>query len=249
MKLEGKIALVTGASRGIGRATTLALAKEGAKVVINYRSDEKAALELEAEVKKLGQEALLIQADVSVPNDIERMFVMVLKAYGTLDILVNNAGTHIPKSYWELSYEDWNKVLATNVIGSFMCAREAARIMLDRKTGTIINIASVRGLFHCGRVGNMDYSASKAALISMTSTLAKELAPHVRVNAIAPGPTDTDLTRSWDKETMSCAINESYMKRLMKPEEIANAACFLASDDASGMTGATLVVDGGYSLK
>ncbi len=249
MKFKDKVVLITGASRGIGRSTALLFASQGAKVAVNYVSNKNAADEVVNRIIAKKGHAIAVQADVSNPDDIQRMFVETLQAFGTIDVLINNAGAHVPKSFWEINWQDWEKVLHTNVIGSFMCAREAGRIMLDRKSGVIVNVASVRGLFHCGRVGNLDYSAAKSAVISMTTTMAKELAPHVRVNAIAPGPTETDLTASWDKETLSCAINDGLMKRLMKPEEIAQGILFLSSPEASGITGHVLVVDGGYSLK
>ncbi len=249
MKLNGKVALVTGGSRGIGRATALLFGQNGAKVIVNYISNRQAADDVVHTIKSTGGEAIAIQADISNEDDVQRLYVETLKAYGTLDILINNAGAHVPKSFWELTTSDWEKVLHTNVIGTFFCAREAGRIMLEKERGVILNVASVRGLFYCGRVGNLDYSAAKSAVISMTVTMAKELAPHIRVNAVAPGPTETDLTASWDQETKACAIEESLMKRLMKPEEIANTLLFLASDDSSGITGQVVIVDGGYSLK
>lgn len=249
MKLKEKVVLITGGSRGIGRATAILCGQEGAKVVVNYVSNNEAANEVVNIVTSAGGHAISVQADISKEDDVQRLYVETLKAYGTIDVLINNAGAHVPKSFWELSTSDWEKVLHTNVIGTFFCAREAGRIMLEKERGVIINVASVRGLFYCGRVGNLDYSAAKSAVISMTVTMAKELAPHIRVNAVAPGPTETDLTASWDRETRACAIDESLMKRLMTPEEIANTLLFLASDDSSGITGQVIIVDGGYSLK
>lgn len=249
MKLDGKVVLITGGSRGIGRATAILFGQNGAKVIVNYVSNKEAADDVVKVITSNGGQAMAIQADISKEDDVQRLYVETLKAYGTIDVLINNAGAHVPKSFWELSTADWEKVLHTNVVGTFFCAREAGRIMLEKESGTIINVASVRGLFYCGRVGNLDYSAAKSAVISMTVTMAKELAPHIRVNAVAPGPTETDLTASWDRETKSCAIEESLMKRLMKPEEIANTLLFLASNDSSGITGQVIIVDGGYSLK
>ena len=172
------------------------------------------------------------------------MFKETIETYGTVDILVNNAGIHNPKKFFDVTKEDWEKVLSVNLIGMFLCSQRAAKIMMDHKSGRIINTASVRGLPHCGRVGNIDYSASKAGVINFTKSLAKKLAPNIQVNAIAPGPTDTEMN-NWTKED----LKHTYIGRLLQPEEIAKVTLFLASEAPSSLTGEVIVVDGGYSLK
>ncbi len=249
MKLQGKVAVITGSSRGIGKATAMLFAKEGAKVVVNYRENSSAAEEVVKTIKNAGGEAVAIGADISVPEDVKRLFQEAKNNYGTVDILVNNAGAHNPKSFFELTIDDWESIFKTNVFGLFLCSQEASKIMMEQKGGRIVNVASVRGLFYCGRQGNIDYSASKSAVISITATLAKELAPYIRVTAVAPGPTDTDLSRAWDQETKACAVKDSYFNRMLQPEEVASTILFLASDDSSGITGEVVIVDGGYSLK
>jgi 3-oxoacyl-[acyl-carrier protein] reductase len=244
MRLKDKVAIVTGSAKGIGRATALAFAKEGAKLVINARSSVEEGEKVVKEIKKLGSEAVFIQADISKPKDISNLFEKTLGVYNRVDILVNNAGVHHPKNYTELTFEDWEKIFHTNVIGLFLCCQQAARIMLKQKKGKIINIASIRGLGHSARPGNVDYSASKAAVINITKSLAKALAPQINVNAVAPGPTNTQLNKWTEKD-----LRYSYLGRLIQPEEIAKTILFLASSDADIITGEILVVDGGYNLK
>ncbi|MGB6839344.1 MAG: SDR family oxidoreductase, partial [Microgenomates group bacterium] len=228
---------------GMGKATALLFAKEGAKVVINSRSEEKRE-SVREEIEKNGGVAIFVKADISIPEDVNHLFKEVTDAFGTVDILVNNAGVHNPKDFFELTKEDWEKVFQVNLIGTFLCSQAAAKVMLDHKSGSIINIASVRGLSHCGRPGNIDYSASKAGVINFTKSLAKKLAPNIQVNAIAPGPTDTPMN-TWRKED----LKHTYLGRLMQPEEVAKVILFLAADAPSSLTGEVIVVDGGYSLK
>ena len=249
MRFKDRVVLITGSSRGIGRATALAFGSEGAKVVVNYRGNEEAAQEVASEIGDRGGKAVCIRADISCEEDVNRLFDEVVNHWGTVDVLVNNAGAHNPKPFDDLTWSDWEKVLHTNVIGTFMCCRRAAWIMREHKAGKIVNVASVRGLFYCGREGNIDYSASKSGVLSLTTTLAKELGPNIKVNAVAPGPTETDLMSSWSEDEVSYAINESYLKRLIQPDEVARAILFLASSDSDAITGEVLVVDGGYSLK
>jgi 3-oxoacyl-[acyl-carrier protein] reductase len=244
MRLKDKVAIITGSTVGIGRATAILFAREGAKIVVNSRSRRKEVDELVKEIKDLGSEAFFIQADISKPDDVEKLFQKTLDRFKKVDILVNNAGIHNPKSFFRLSKEDWQKILETNLIGVFLCSQAAARIMVKKNSGKIINIASVRGLEHCGRPGNIDYSASKAGVINFTKSLSKALAPNITVNAVAPGPTDTGMS-SWKPSD----LKYTYLGRLIKPEEVASAILFLASDEAGVINGEVLVVDGGYSLK
>ena len=249
MKLENRVAIVTGASRGIGKATAILLAKEGAKIVVNYREKRENGKAVVNEIEESGGSGVLVQADVSNPADVKHLFQEAEKTFGTVDILVNNAGVSRPKPFLELTFEDWRYTLDTNVIGVFLCAQEAARIMVKKKYGKIINMASIRGLPHCGREGIVDYSASKAAVVSLTTTLAKALAPYVNVNAVAPGFTETEMFRALDESVRQSGIKDTYLKRFIQPEEIARAIIYLASDDAKSVTGQVLVVDCGYSLK
>ncbi len=248
MRLEGKIAVITGSSRGIGRATALTFAREGAKVVVNCRANVSEGEEVVSAIKNSGGQAILVQADVSVPQEIKAMFERTVGEFGGLDVLVNNAGIDRPKPFFELTVSDWDETMKTNLYGPFLCAQEAARIMLERGGGKILNTCSVRSLYHAGRQGNIAYSASKAALYNFTTTLAKELAPTIKVNGIAPGPANTDISAVWDEETRNKALEDSYLRRLVEPQDIANAFLFLASSEADAITGELLVVDGGYNL-
>jgi 3-oxoacyl-[acyl-carrier protein] reductase len=172
-----------------------------------------------------------------------------IREFGQIDILVNNAGIAISRPFLEKTVEDWVKTLDVNLIGLFLCSQSAARYMVEQKSGKIINISSIRGIDHCGREGIMDYSASKAAVINLTKTMAKELAPYINVNTVAPGHTATEMTKSLPEEIKRNMIEGSYLKRMAQPEDIAKAILFLASNDADFVTGQVLLVDGGFSLK
>lgn len=246
MQFKDKVVVVTGASRGMGRQIAIAFGREGAKVVVNYRSKLEEAQEVEAEVKKVGGEAACIQADVSHPEEIKKLFEEAVTAFGRVDILVNNAGIERPKPFLQVTFEDMEAVFHTNFLGLFVACQEAVKIMQKTGGGKIVNTASVRGLDYMGRVNNMDYSASKAAVINLTRTLAKAVAPTITVNAIAPGPTETDMAKTWTAEERAQKERKSRLGRLMQPAEIAQAVLYLASQD--GITGEVLVVDGGYSL-
>lgn len=248
MRLKGKVCLITGSSRGIGKATAVKFAANGASVVVNYRANENEANEVVLEIKRLGVKAIAVKADVSVPFEVKNMFKTALEEFGKIDVLVNNAGVDRPKPFLDLTLSDWEETFRVNLYGAFLCSQEAAKIMLERGGGKILNTVSVRGLSYCGRRGNIVYSASKAAMLSFTKTLAKELAPAIRVNGVSPGPSNTDISRVWDSETREAAINDSYLKRLVEPEDIANAFVFLASDESNAMTGEVIIVDGGYNL-
>jgi 3-oxoacyl-[acyl-carrier protein] reductase len=180
---------------------------------------------------------------------VERFTEAFLREFGRIDILVNNAGVVISRPFLEKTVEDWVKTLEVNLIGVFLCSQSAAKYMLKQKSGKIINISSIRGIDHCGREGIMDYSASKAAVINLTKTMAKELAPHINVNTVAPGHTLTEMTQPLPDEIKKTMIEGSYLKRMAQPEDIAKAILFLASDDANFITGQLLLVDGGFSLK
>ena len=243
MKFKNKIVLITGASRGIGAETAKLFAKEGATVIINCRSDELAAKSVLNEINNNG---MLIKADLSKQDEIDSMFEQVSEKYGKIDILVNNAGIVSVKPFSELTLEEWNTTYAVNITGMFLCSQKAIKLMEDG--GSIVNISSIRGLFNQGRAPIIDYSTSKAAVISFTKTLAKEVAPKIRVNTVAPGMTNTDIAKSIPKASIEKFKEDSYLKRLIEPKEVAHTILFLSSDEASAITGALLVVDGGQSL-
>ncbi len=249
INFNGKVVLITGSSRGIGKATALAFARQGAKIVINYATSQKEAEKTLKQVKALGVDAIAIQCNVSSPEQVKQMVQKTVETFGRIDVLVNNAGviTEGKSSLAELTFEDWEKVLHTNLIGVFLCTQAVATVMKKQKQGKIVNIASIRGLEHCGRVS--DYAASKAGVINFTKTVAKELAPEINVNCVAPGWVETEMNKAISPEFRKSETEKTYLKRFAKPEEIASAIMFLASDEASYITGNVLVVDGGYSLK
>lgn len=248
MRLKDKAALITGGGRGIGARTAFLFAEEGARVGVVDIRDE-GLKEAVAEAKQKGFEFKAFVGDVSKKDQIERVIYEFVQEFGRIDVLVNNAGIAISKPFLEKGIEDWVKTLEVNLIGVFLCSQAAARYMLKQKSGKIVNISSIRGIDHCGREGIMDYSASKGAVINLTKTMAKELAPYINVNTVAPGHTNTEMTKSLPEEIKRNMIEGSYLKRLAEPEDIAKAILFLASDDADFITGQILLVDGGFSLK
>lgn len=248
MKLDNKTALITGGGRGIGAATAFLFAEEGARVgIVDLR--EEGLEEVAAKAKQRGFEFKTFVGDVSKKDQIERVMEGFIQKLGRIDILVNNAGIAISRPFLEKTVEDWVKTLQVNLIGVFLCSQAAARYMLEQKSGKIINISSIRGINHCGREGIMDYSASKGAVINLTKTMAKELAPYINVNTVAPGHTNTEMTKSLPQEVRRNMIEGTYLKRLAEPEEIAKAILFFASSDADFITGQLLLIDGGFSLK
>lgn len=248
MKLDNKTALITGGGRGIGAATAFLFAEEGARVgIVDLR--EEGLGEVAAKAKQRGFEFKTFVGDVSKKDQIERVMEGFIQEFGRIDILVNNAGIAISRPFLEKTVEDWVKTLQVNLIGVFLCSQAAAGYMLEQKSGKIINISSIRGINHCGREGIMDYSASKGAVINLTKTMAKELAPYINVNTVAPGHTNTEMTKSLPQEVRRNMIEGTYLKRLAEPEEIAKAILFFASSDADFITGQLLLIDGGFSLK
>jgi 3-oxoacyl-[acyl-carrier protein] reductase len=249
MKLEGKVALVTGGSRGIGRAIALTYAKEGANLAINYINNADEAEAVVTEIKKMGRKALVIKADVSKTTDVKKMIESTLKAYGKLDILVNNAGILIPTNLLDTTEEDWDKVMATNLKGPFLCTREAAKTMIKQRYGKVINTSSISGL-GCNPTGEGSYGCAKTALIMLTSIYAQELGPYgINVNALAPGWIKTDMTKGKSgaqaEEIDKRKAGLAAMRRIGDPQDIANLALFLASDESSFITGQVIVADGG----
>ena len=249
MKLKGKVAVVTGASRGIGRAIVKLFADEGAKVVINYNHSETLAKRLTEEINGKGGDAIAVKGDVSDPKQVRALIKEAVERFGRIDILVNNAGILLPSLFLDCTDEIWEKIIAINLKGPFLCSREVAGIMLKQGKGKIINISSVSGLAYPSALENTPYAISKAGVIGLTRSLAVNLAPTVNVNAICPGLVETDMTASYSPESKRMRIEESLLKRIGKPEEIANAALFLASDESDFVTGEILTVSGGRAMR
>jgi 3-oxoacyl-[acyl-carrier protein] reductase len=245
--LSGKSAVVTGGSRGIGRAIALRLAKQGADMAFSYRGNEAAANETRAAIEGLGRKALAVQGDVSDPAAAEVVIKAALDAFGKVDILVNNAGITRDDLIMRMSLEDWRSVLETNLFGAFYCIKAVARPMLKAKGGRIINITSVSG--QAGQMGQANYSSAKAGLIGLTKATARELASRgITCNAVAPGFVLTELTKDLAQDLQDRITEQTPLGRFGTPEEIANAVAFLASDEAAYITGQILGVDGGLVM-
>jgi len=247
MDLKDKAAVITGSSRGIGRAIALKLAGLGAKVVVNYRTNAEAAQEVVEAIQAQGGQAIAVQADVGDAEDAKRLIKAAQTTYGGLDILVNNAGTTRDTLLARMSEEDWNLVINTNLKGTFNCTKAAMRPMMRQRHGRIVNITSVAGL--TGNPGQANYSAAKAGLVGFTKAVAKEVGSrNITVNAVAPGYIPTDLTASLPQELVEKAIEMTPLGRAGMPEDIANAVAFLVSEEASFITGVVLRVDGGLAM-
>ncbi len=247
LSLEGKIAMVTGAKRGIGRAIALAFAEAGASVALCTRDTGDGRLQAVAdEIRGLGRAALALQADVSRPDDVSRMVHQVVAEFGGIDLLVNNAAASLAAPLMETAEADWDRLMAVDLKGYFLCAQACARVMMERKTGGIINISSRLGLSASPRMGA--YSVAKAGEIMLTKVLALELAPHnIRVNAIAPGLVETEgSAHLWGQPEVRKRFESAIpLGRIAQPADIARAALFLASDASGYITGHTMIVDGG----
>jgi 3-oxoacyl-[acyl-carrier protein] reductase len=244
-QIAGQVALVTGASRGIGRAIALALAAEGAKIVVNYASSQGAADEVVATIVAGGGEAIAVKADVSQESEVEAMVAKTIEAFGRVDVLVNNAGITKDTLLLRMKPEDWHSVINLNLSGVFLCTKAVSKIMLKQKSGRIINISSVVG--EMGNPGQSNYAAAKAGVIGFTKSVAKELASRgITVNAVAPGFIETDMTHGLNTEGMLAFIP---LGRLGQAAEVAGAVRFLAADPAAAyITGQTLNVDGGIVM-
>ncbi len=248
MKLEGKVAVVTGASRGIGRAIAERLATEGARVVVNYRASAEQAAEVVAAIEAQGGQAMAYQADVSDLSQAQALIKAATERWGTVDILVNNAGTTRDKLLMMMKESDWDLVIDTNLKSVFNCCKAVARKMVRQRSGRIINITSVAGL--AGNPGQTNYAASKAGIVGFTKSLAKELGTrNITVNAVAPGYVPTALTNDLPEELQQAAIDHTPLGRFGKPEEIAAAVAFFAADEAAFITGQVLSVDGGLAMQ
>ena len=245
--LSGKIAVVTGGSRGIGRAICLELAARGATVVVNYNQSEDSAQQVVAKIEAAGGAAAAAQADVGVDGQVERLFKRVIADYGTLDILVNNAGMTRDGMIMMMKPNDFDAVISVNLRSAWLCCKAAARAMMRKRRGAIVNITSVVGL--AGNAGQTNYAASKAGIIGLTKSLAKEVAVRgIRVNAVAPGFIETAMTADLPDSIKAKVIGAIPMGAMGQPEHIAKAVVFLASPDAAYITGQTLVVDGGMVM-
>jgi 3-oxoacyl-[acyl-carrier protein] reductase len=245
--LQGKVALVTGASRGIGRAIALELARQGAKIAVNYAGSEAKANEVVEEIKNMGGEAFAIQADVSDAQAVDRMIKTVLERFGRVDILVNNAGITRDNLLMRMKEEEWDDVININLKGVFNCTKAVTRPMMKQRYGRIVNIASIVGVM--GNPGQANYVAAKAGVIGLTKTAARELASrNITVNAVAPGFITTDMTERLNEEIKAEMLKQIPLARFGEPEDVAKVVAFLASDAASYMTGQTLHVDGGMVM-
>lgn len=247
MLLDGKIALVTGASRGIGRAIALRLAEAGATVVVNYAGNVKAAQEVESMIVDAGGKAMLIQADIANTETVEDMIKNISKEYGKIDILVNNAGITRDSLLMRMKENDWDDVINTNLKGIYNTTKSVSRIMMKQKSGRIVNMASVVGL--TGNAGQANYAAAKAGVIGFSKSMAKELASRgITVNTVAPGFIETDMTLVLSDQVKEELVSRIPLARLGDAKDVANAVMFLVSDEASYITGQTLNVDGGMVM-
>ncbi|WP_019242343.1 MULTISPECIES: 3-oxoacyl-[acyl-carrier-protein] reductase [Bacillus] len=247
MKLKDQVAIVTGASRGIGREIALELAREGASVVVNYAGSEAKAKEVVAEIQALGSSAIAIRCNVADSDDVASMVKTTIEEFGKVDILVNNAGVTRDNLLMRMKEEEWDTVLNTNLKGVFLCTKSVTRPMMKQRKGRIINVASVVGI--SGNAGQANYVAAKAGVIGLTKTTAKELAPRgITVNAVAPGFISTDMTDQLPEDVKNTMLQQIPLARFGEPEDIAKVVAFLASNDSSYMTGQTLTIDGGMVM-
>lgn len=247
MKLEGKAALVTGASRGIGREIALELARAGADVAVNYSGSEAKANEVVEEIKALGRKAVAIQCNVADSDSVAEMVKQTTEAFGKVDILINNAGITRDNLLMRMKEQEWDDVINTNLKGVFLCTKAVTRTMMKQRSGRIINVASIVGV--SGNPGQANYTAAKAGVIGLTKTTAKELASRgITVNAIAPGFIATDMTDALPEEAKSAMLGQIPLGYFGDPADIAKAAVFLASEDSKYITGQTLHIDGGMVM-
>ena len=248
MRLKDKVAVVTGSSRGIGRAVAIELAREGANVVVNYTKNAEAAEEVAKIIKDTGREALIVQADVSKPQDVDKLKEEAIKKFGHVDILVNNAGINKDMRFAKMDYDSWKLVISTHLDGAFLCTKAFIDAMAEKGWGRVISISSIVG--QKGNFGQANYAAAKAGLIGFTKTLAIEYAKKsVTVNAICPGFIDTDMVRGVPEDVMKDKILPLIpLGRIGKAEEIGKAVAYLAADDGAWITGSVISINGGQLM-
>ena len=247
MKLDGKVALITGASRGIGRATALKFAANGAKVAINFAGNLAKAEEVKNEIESNGGEALLVQGNVADFEKVGEIVEKVVETWGKIDVLVNNAGITRDNLLLKMSEKDFDEVIATNLKGVFNCTKAVTKLMMKQRSGRIVNMSSVVGLM--GNAGQANYSAAKAGIIGFTKSVAKEFAARgITVNAIAPGFIGTDMTDAIPEKIKTEMISKIPLGRIGDPEDVANAALFFVSEEAKYITGQIICVDGGMAM-
>ncbi|MEK4698844.1 3-oxoacyl-[acyl-carrier-protein] reductase [Solibacillus sp. FSL R7-0668] len=247
MGLTGKCAIVTGASRGIGRAIALELASQGARVVVNYSGSVEKAKQVVEEIQTNGGEAIAVQADVANGESVQQLMQTALETYGSIDILVNNAGITRDNLIMRMKDDEWDDVINTNLKGVFLCTKAVTRQMMKQRAGRIINISSIVGV--AGNPGQANYVAAKAGVIGLTKTTAQELASrNILVNAIAPGFITTEMTEGLPEDLKQAMLKQIPLAKLGQPEDIAKAVTFFASDSANYITGQTLQIDGGMVM-
>ncbi|MDM8099226.1 3-oxoacyl-[acyl-carrier-protein] reductase [Oceanobacillus oncorhynchi] len=245
--LQGQTAVVTGASRGIGRAIALELAKNGANVIVNYSGSEAKAEEVVGEIQELGVKAVKVQANISEEESVKQLMKQAVEEFGSIDILVNNAGITKDNLLMRMKEDEFDQVIQTNLKGTFLCTKAVTRQMMKQKSGRIINVASIVGV--SGNPGQANYVAAKAGVIGLTKTTAKELASrNILVNAVAPGFISTDMTDLLSEEQQESLLQLVPLARLGKPEDVARVVRFLASEDANYITGQTIHIDGGMVM-
>jgi 3-oxoacyl-[acyl-carrier protein] reductase len=245
---EGRVAVVTGGGRGIGRAIAVRLAREGADVAVSYRSNDAAAEETAGKVREAGRNAELIKGDISSPADVEALFKGVAGVFGRLDVLVNNAGITRDNLMMRMKEDEFDEVLRTNLKGTYLCTRAALRPMVRARWGRIVNVSSVVGLV--GNAGQANYAASKAGIIGFTKSVAREVAQRgITVNAVAPGYVETELTGSLPETVKDQILAQVPAGRFGEAEEVAEVVAFLAAESAGYLTGQTIAVDGGMTMQ
>jgi len=247
LSVSSPVVLITGASRGIGKAIALRLARDGARIGINFRSNASAAEATAEDVSRLGGEPLLLPGDVSVPVSVASTFETLLGHWGRVDVLINNAGIVRDTLVLRMSDDDWDAVIQTNLRSAFLCTRAALRTMLRQRSGRIVNVASISGIR--GNAGQSNYAASKAALVGLTKSVAREVASRgITVNAVAPGLIETDITTNMPEKARDALVGQIPLGRMGTTDEVADVVSFLASDQASYITGQVIVVDGGLAM-
>lgn len=247
MEQVNKTALITGAAKGIGKAVALAFAKEGYNIVINYNGSKEAALNTQQEIEALGVKTLVVKADVSDEGQVKTMVEKSIETFERIDVLVNNSGINKDGLMLRMSYEDFHKVIAVNLEGTFNCIKHVSRIMMKQRSGSIINMSSVVGIM--GNAGQANYASSKAGVLGLTKSAARELAlRHIRVNAIAPGFIETDMTAKLAEKDKAKMMEQIPLRQFGQPEDVANVCVALASDAFKYVTGQTIHVDGGMIM-